>query len=162
MEKQDLLDFLEDKSDELDFDGNIDIYWNKKAKTFELEFTFFVENKDDQMITDALGVESDEDIISFSDSVLLYDETKPVELDENDYLACLSYAGKKGWSLAKGKAFFAYLQTILDNGESDLLDFINDNEKETFELAWSNEVFESYLAKEKAEDQKVCLPYPKF
>ena len=136
MAKTDLLTFLESNIDSLDFDGKIELFWNKRAKTFEMELTFYAENSTSQVITDAEGVSSDEPIISFSDSILFYDEKNVAQVEPEAYLACLSYAGKKGWTLARGKAFFSYLQIVLDNGRSDLLDFLNDGDKELVELTW--------------------------
>ena len=162
MAKKDLLSFLEENIDELDFDGKIDLFWNKREKTFEMEVTFYAENKIGQMIEDAQGIASSEPIISFSDSILFYDEKNPAAVDEDAYFACLSYAGKKGWSLARGKAFFSYLQIVLDNGYSDLLDFLNDSDKEVFELTWSNEEFEKIVADATNNTSKQELRYPRF
>jgi hypothetical protein len=58
-----------------------------------------------------------------------------------------------------GRAFFRYLQIVLDNGESDLLDFLNDQEVAVFELEWSPNEFEKILQQYQQEsDQR--LPYP--
>jgi hypothetical protein len=48
---------------------------------------------------------------------------------------------------------------VLDNGESDLLDFLNDQEVAVFELEWSPNEFEKILQQYQQEsDQR--LPYP--
>ena len=60
-----------------------------------MELTFYAENSTSQVITDAEGVSSDEPIISFSDSILFYDEKNVAQVEPEAYLACLSYAGKK-------------------------------------------------------------------
>ncbi len=162
MAKTDLLTFLESNIDSLDFDGKIELFWNKRAKTFEMELTFYAENSTSQVITDAEGVSSDEAIISFSDSILFYDEKNATQVEPEAYLACLSYAGKKGWTLARGKAFFSYLQIVLDNGRSDLLDFLNDSDKELFELTWSMSEFERFVQAATENTAAENLPYPKF
>ena len=50
MEKIDLLTFLEDESEQLDFDGQVEVFWDKKHKLFEIELTFYAENKSGQVI----------------------------------------------------------------------------------------------------------------
>lgn len=162
MEKIDLLTFLEDESEQLDFDGQVEVFWDKKHKLFEIELTFYAENKSGQVIEDVAGVSSEEPIISFSDSILLYSKETLVEFEATDYLVCLPYAGKKGWTLAEGKAFFSYLQVVLDNGSSDLLDFLNDSMTDVFELTWSNVEFEKFILDAKKHTPNGQLPYPKF
>lgn len=98
----------------------------------------------------------------FSDSILFYDEKNVAQVEPEAYLACLSYAGKKGWTLARGKAFFSYLQIVLDNGRSDLLDFLNDGDKELFELTWSMSEFERFVHDATENTAIENLPYPKF
>ena len=80
----------------LDFDGDLDLSWQKAERTFTLELTFYAQNLAGQEIIDASGVDSDQEIISFVDAILLYDEQKPAEFDTADYLACLPFAGKAG------------------------------------------------------------------
>lgn len=143
---QSLPDFLAAGLDELNFDGDFVLNWDQKQRCFKIEFTFFAENKQHDAIYDLTGVESAEPIITFLDSILIYDQTKPnLQINQDDYLVCLPFAGRNGWSLAMGEAFFAYLQIVLDNGESDLLDFLNEAEIEVFELEWSKEKFEQLL-----------------
>ncbi|KRL40849.1 hypothetical protein FD45_GL001499 [Liquorilactobacillus nagelii DSM 13675] len=158
--KQTLPDFLANGIEQLDFDGDIQLTWNEAKRTFNLELTFFAQNNLHDAIFDLTGVESDEPIVTFVDAVLIYDQNsfKPDQV-ANDYLACLPFAGKQGWSTAMGRAFFRYLQIVLDNGESDLLDFLNDQEVAVFELEWSPNEFEKILQQYQQEsDQR--LPYP--
>lgn len=162
MEKMDLLTFLENESAQLDFDGQVEVFWDKKHKLFELELTFYAENKSGQVIEDVAGVSSEEPIISFSDSILLYSKDAPAAFKVEEYLVCLPYAGKKGWSLAEGKAFFSYLQVVLDNGSSDLLDFLNDTTADIFELTWSEREFEKFVLATAEHTPNGRLPYPKF
>lgn len=76
----------------------------------------------------------------------------------------MPYDGKNGWSLAEAKAFVSYLQIVLDNGESDLLDFLTDDEKEIFELVWSEDeykkIIESYMLSLPNPNNRI--KYPKF
>lgn len=160
--KKNLLNFIETNMEKLDFDGNLEVSWQKKQHTFTLDLTFYAENKAQEVILDMQEVESDEPIISFVDSILLYDRTKfdPKNV-QIDYLVCLPFEGKKGWTLAQGKAFFTYLQIVLDNGESDLLDFLNNKEADIFELEWSNEEYEKVL-KSIEDGQTKRLLYPQY
>ncbi|WP_311407001.1 DUF3013 family protein [Liquorilactobacillus uvarum] len=160
--KKNLLSFIGKNLEKLDFDGNLEVSWQKEQHTFTLDLTFYAENKAQEVILDMKEVESDEPIITFVDSILLYDRTKfdPKKV-QNDYLVCLPFEGKKGWTLAQGKAFFTYLQIVLDNGESDLLDFLNNEDADVFELEWSNEEYEKILNNIGNENEYRLL-YPKY
>ncbi len=163
MQQADLLTFLENGLGQLDFDGDLDLGWQKKERTFSIDLIFYAQNNDHQEITDSEGVLSNEEIITFVDSILIYDEQKfDPSMVQQDYLICLPFAGKQGWSLAYGQAFLTYLQIILDNGQSDLLDFLNNSEAEIFELEWSKDEFAKILAAEEKQLQNQRLLYPKF
>ena len=112
---------------------------------------------------DADGILSDEPIIAFSDAILIYDGKKGLAgYNADDFLVCLAFDGKEGWSLAYGKAFLTYLQIIMDNGTRDLLKFFADDEDEIFELEWSDEEFSRLLKNAESEYPRHSLHYPKF
>ncbi|KRL01276.1 DUF3013 family protein [Liquorilactobacillus capillatus] len=160
--KNNLLDFIDANLEKLDFDGSLEVSWQKEEHTFTLDLTFYAENKAQEIILDMEEVESDEPIITFVDSILLYDQTKfDASQVKNDYLVCLPFDGKKGWSVAQGKAFFTYLQIVLDNGESDLLDFLNNEDADVFELEWSDEEYQKIL-QQTINGQTERLLYPKY
>ena len=50
---------------------------------------------------------------------------------------------------------------MLDNGQSDLLDFLNDGDAEFFELGWSASDFEK-IQKAQSTQKSMRLVYPKF
>lgn len=164
VEAADLNSFLKETVKTLDFDGDIFVNWNKKDRQFEMELTFYAENKEATLLTDTLGVESTEPVVTFVDEILIYDKNREKNFDVDDYLVCLPYDGKNGWSLAGAKAFVSYLQIVLDNGESDLLDFLTDDEKEIFELVWSEDeykkIIESYMLSLPNPNNRI--KYPKF
>lgn len=146
MARQDLLEFLKQGLDALDFKGDVSLDWDKKSHSFVVDLVFYIENKAGQQMEDADGILSDEPIIAFSDAILIYDGKKGLAgYDADDFLACLAFDGKEGWSLAYGKAFLTYLQIIMDNGTRDLLKFFADDEDEVFELEWSDEEFSRLL-----------------
>ena len=163
MQKFNLLTFLEAGLAQLDFDGDLDLTWQKDEKTFTLDLVFYAQNKKKQALTDSDGVLSDEEIVTFVDSILIYDEQKfdPTPIQQ-EYLICLPFLGKKGWSLAYGQAFLTYLQIVLDNGYSDLLDFLNDDQVEIFELEWSQTEFDKLLVAKSQELHTQRLLYPKY
>lgn len=164
VEAADLNSFLKETVKTLDFDGDIFVNWNKKDRQFEMELTFYAENKEATLLTDTLGVESTEPVVTFIDEILIYDKNREKNFDADDYLVCLPYDDKNGWSLAEAKAFVSYLQIVLDNGESDLLDFLTDDEKEIFELVWSEDeykkIIESYMLSLPNPNNRI--KYPKF
>ena len=46
VEAADLNSFLKETVKTLDFDGDIFVNWNKKDRQFEMELTFYAENKE--------------------------------------------------------------------------------------------------------------------
>ena len=159
MAKENLLTYLQAGLAKLDFDGDLDLSWQKAERTFTLELTFYAQNLAGQEIIDASGVDSDQEIISFVDAILLYDEQKPAEFDTADYLACLPFAGKAGWTKQQAAGFLSYLQEVVDNGQADLLDFLNEESETIFELKFDEEQLAKWVAKQNLSGN---LAYPKF
>ncbi|MHC9532737.1 DUF3013 family protein [Dellaglioa sp. BT-FLS60] len=162
MAQETLFDYLKKELPSIDFDGDIVLDWQKKEHTFTVDLTFYAENKSQQAILDIEGVNSELPIISFGDAILLYDEERfdPKEV-ESDYLTTLPFQGKSGWERSEGSAFINYLQIVLDNGQSDLLDFLNDDDANFFELDWSTSDFEK-IQKAQSTQKSMRLVYPKF
>ena len=108
------------------------------------------------LLTDAEGVESAENIV-YEDAVLFYNPAKS-RFDENDYLATIPY-GEKGLS----REFLAYFATFLrDTAElalDDLIDFLADEEAESFEIVWNQEVFEEGKV---GLEESTFYPYPRY
>lgn len=72
MARQDLLEFLKQGLDALDFKGDVSLDWDKKSHSFVVDLVFYIENKAGQQMEDADGILSDEPIIAFSDAILIY------------------------------------------------------------------------------------------
>ncbi|MFT8565937.1 MAG: DUF3013 family protein [Liquorilactobacillus satsumensis] len=165
--KFDLLDFLKLGLSKLDFDGQLELSWNKEQHTFTIEITFVMEKKARALFLDMTGETSPKPAITFVDAILLYDRVffDPRRV-QDDYLVCLPFDGQKGWELAKGEALLTYLQILLDNSQSDLIEFLNssDSSKITlFELEWSAEEFSRILAETRqVQDKDYWLAYPKL
>lgn len=157
---QDFANYLNQNLAKLDFDGDLSLNWQKKTRTFTLEMIFYAANPDSQEIVDSDDVVTDADYITFIDEILFFDKQKPVDFNSEDYLACLPFAGKQGWTKQEADGFLAYLQEVLDNGQSDLLDFLNDDTAEEFGLTWDKSRLVSLIAQ--TADNKIILPYPKF
>ncbi|MCP0887807.1 DUF3013 family protein [Ligilactobacillus sp. WILCCON 0076] len=159
MVQTDLFSFLDAGIRKLNFAGDFDLTWQKKERTFTIEITFYAENSSQSQIADVQGVVSNEPFITFVDAILLFDETREQYIEEDEYLVCLPFNGKQGWSLAQGKAFFSYLQEILDVGQSNLLDFLNEPAADIFELVFDKEKFATLIAQNSETER---LVYPKF
>ena len=161
---QNMLDYIGDKMDALSFDGDLDINWDKSAHVFELEMTMYVEATGDYEVEDQDGQEIVDGEVDYSDAILFYDQTRVNGDDYRDnYLAIFGFDGKKGLSQATIDALFVYLQKLLDDGQSDLFDFVDGtSEAETFELNFDQAVFEAELAKQPATAQSTYIAYPKY
>lgn len=137
-----------------DYDTAVD--WNAKNHTFEIILQLFAKNQTEEVINDAKGVSSDEEIIEFEDAILLYDPQKS-QFNANEFLAVLPFAGKKGMKQNELVGLVDYIKDILDEGQSDLLDFLT-SDKEIFELAFSENKWTTYVKAGPTD----YLPYPKY
>mgnify|MGYP001220160665 CR=1 FL=1 len=139
-----------------EYELNLD--WDTRNRTFEVAFRLYAENKQQIELDDVDGVASEEEIIEFEDAILLFDPEKST-VDPEEYLAVIPYEGKKGMKKAQLTAVVDYLREVIEEGQSDLLDFLaDDSDDAVFELTWSAEEFQKHS---KTNDE-TYLPYPKF
>ena len=115
--------------------------WNKKNHAVELSFVLEVQNADSVETIDDKGEVSNEDII-FEDYVLFYNPAKS-KFDADDYLVTVPYAPKKGLSREYLAYFADFLNEVADQGLSDLMDFLADEEAVEFAMVWNEEAFEN-------------------
>lgn len=155
MAKETMVTFLDDYLNKKIPNYELALDWDTKNHTFEIIFRLYAENKTAMEINDVDGVASDE-VIEFEDGILLYDPKKS-SFASADFLATIPYEGKKGMSQNKLKAIVDYLLEVLDEGQSDLLDFLT-SDAEVFELVWDEAAFKAH---EKSGDSPY-LPYPSY
>ncbi|WP_207871620.1 hypothetical protein DOK78_000010 [Enterococcus sp. DIV2402] len=159
MAKETLITYLDKQLTKKITEYDTAIDWDAKNHTIELVIRLFAENAAGTVIDDAEGVESEEEIIEFEDGILFYNPQKS-RFDEEDYLAIIPYEGKKGIQQAVIDGLVDYLQEVLDQGQSDLLDFLSEeNEDEFFELQFSEEALDQAIEK---YEEKGYLPYPSY
>lgn len=159
MTKETLITYLDKQLTKKITEYDTAIDWDTKNHTIELVIRLFAENAAGTVIDDAEGVESEEEIIEFEDGILFYNPQKS-RFDEEDYLAVIPYEGKKGIQQAVIDGLVDYLQEVLDQGQSDLLDFLSEeNEDEFFELQFSEEALDQAIEK---YEEKGYLPYPSY
>ena len=159
MAKETMLHFLDEQLTKKMSDYEVAIDWDNRNHTIELVFLLFAENKEQWLIDDATGVGSEEEVIEFEDSILLYDPVKS-KIDPDDYLACLPYAGKKGMKKSELVGLVHYIKEILDEGQGDLLDFLDQEETDVFELHFDDARYAQIVAAYKGPDQ--MIPYPSY
>lgn len=161
MKKDTMLTYLDQQITKKITEYDVALDWNTRNHSIEVIFRLFAENKLNEQIDDATGTSSEEEIIEFEDGVLFYNpEKSPV--DENDYLAVIPYEGKKGIKQSVLDGFVEYLNEVLAEGQSDLLDFLTDDEQEVFELKWSNEDFEVAVQKHQKTAGDTYIAYPSY
>lgn len=162
MAKKTMVSYLAEELESQLADYEVGLDWDRKNHSVEIIFRLFAENPAKLQLDDADGVTSEEEVIEFEDGILLVDPKKS-KYDPKDYLAVYPYEGKKGLRQGELDALVSYLQEVLDEGMSDLLDFLNspDEGDEIFELKWDREVFRELVAAKikKAQDY---LPYPSY
>jgi Protein of unknown function (DUF3013). len=146
MAKETILTYLDKQLTKKVTEYDVAIDFDARNHTIELVVRLFAENKDGSTIDDAQGVSTEEEIIEFEDGILLFNPEKS-SFDEEDYLAVLPFEGKKGMQQAQLDGLVDYLNDILDQGQSDLLDFLDDEEADVFELHFSEEAYAAAVAK---------------
>ncbi|WP_262316748.1 DUF3013 family protein [Lacticaseibacillus parakribbianus] len=163
--EQNMLDYIGDKMDALDFDGDLDLNWDKEAHVLEVELTMYVDAAAGYEVEDQDGQTVDEGgEVDYADAILFFDSTRLNGADYADnYLTVIGFAGKKGIEQAKVDALFGYLQTLLDDGQSDLFDFVDGtSDAETFALHFDQAKFDAAYAEQPAATKATFLPYPKY
>lgn len=161
MKKNTLLTYLDQQLTKKITEYDVALDWDRKNHTIEVVFRLFAENTEREPIDDAQGVVSEEEVIEFEDGILFYCAGKSL-VDADEYLAMIPYEGKKGIQKRVIDGFIDYLKEVLDNGQSDLLDFLTNEEQELFELTWSEEQFQAAIqAYSQAEDMQY-IAYPSY
>lgn len=139
-------------------DDDIAIDWNKREFTIEVIFRLFAENTSKECIDDATGIISEEEIIEFEDSIVLYNPEKTM-IDSTQFLAAIPYEGKKGIKKSVLDGLVIYLKKIIATGQIALNDFLSDDQQEFFELTWSEEEFQAIVTANSSEhDQYIAYP----
>lgn len=162
MKKVNLLDYLDQQIEKKITDYDVALDWDTKNHAIEIVIRLFAENKSHLEIDDIEGIASEEEIIEFEDGVLLYDPKK-TNFDAEDYLATIPYEGKKGMKKSTIDALISYLNDVLADGQSDLLDFLEDtNEDAIFELKWDAEKFADYSKNQEEKSGGDYYPYPSY
>lgn len=159
-----MLDYIGDKMDALDFDGDVNLNWDKEAHAIELEYIITVATDQDFQIEDQEGETAEDGSVSYEDAVLFYDKTR---MDGNEYadqyLKVIPFNGKKGIDQATVDAFFDTFQQVLDDGESDMLDFVDGtSEDDNFQVQFNDEAYAEALAAQPAAKAAQFYPYPKY
>lgn len=161
MAKETMLTYLDNQLTKKMADYEVALDWDVKNHTIELVVRLFAENSQQLALDDIEGVLSEEEIIEFEDGILLYHPEKSTFLIE-DYLATLPYEHKKGMKQSDLDGLVDYLKEILDEGQSDLLDFLEDESEEAiFELHFSKEKWQE-ACQAYAEKGTNYLPYPSY
>jgi len=158
MAKETMITYLDSYLNKKIPDYELALEWDTRDHSFEIAFRIYGENKKKIEIDDVDGIASEEEIIEFEDGILLFDPEKSVYSPE-DFLAVIPYEGKKGMKKNELTAVVDYLKDVLDEGQSDLLDFLADDSPEgIFEMKWDDAVFKASI---KPTDSSY-LPYPSY
>ncbi|MBM7688800.1 hypothetical protein BCR24_04935 [Enterococcus ureilyticus] len=161
MKKATMLTYLDQQITRKIMEYDVALDWNAKNHTIEVVFRLFAENTAHEQIDDAQGTVSEEEIIEFEDGILFYNPEKS-SVDKAEFLATISYEGKKGIKQSVLDGFIDYLNDVLTEGQSDLLDFLTDEGQAVFELKWSQELFEEAVKKYQKVESDTYIAYPSY
>lgn len=156
MSKYGFLDVLQEELDK-NFPFDYEISWDKRNHAVEVSFLLEAQNAAGVEMLDEDGEVSSDDIL-FEEAVIFYNPAKS-HVEEDAYLTAIPYEPKKGLS----REFLAYFATFLrDTAElalDELMDFLADEEAESFEIVWNQEVFEEGKI---GLEESTFYPYPRY
>lgn len=156
MSKYGFLDVLQEELDK-NFPFDYEISWDKRNHAVEVSFLLEAQNAAGVEMLDEDGEVSSDDIL-FEEAVIFYNPAKS-HVEEDAYLTAIPYEPKKGLS----REFLAYFATFLrDTAElalDELMDFLADEEAESFEIVWNQEVFEEGKV---GLEESTFYPYPRY
>jgi hypothetical protein len=162
MAKETILTYLDKQLTKKIPEYDVALDWDARNHTIELVLHLFAENPNHLQVDDAQGVASEEEIIEFEDGILLVNPQKS-SFSEEDFLAVIPYEGKKGMQKALLDALVDYIKEILTEGESDLLDFLNDDSDEAvFELNFEKDRLFEQMNVYQEKDGNEYIPYPSY
>ncbi len=70
MSQMNMLDAIGDKMDQLDFDGDLSLNWDKDAHVIELEITMTAESESGVEVEDQTGTTVDDGPVTYQDAIL--------------------------------------------------------------------------------------------
>lgn len=149
--------FLDILNDELskNFRYDYEINWDKPNHGIIVSFLLEVENLEGLGVTDVDGVESNENLL-YEDAVLFYNPEK-TDFEEEAYLATIPY-DSQGLSQEFLEFFTQFLQDTVDEGLSDLMEFLESDEEE-FSIVWNQEKFDEG---DEALVESIFYKYPRY
>lgn len=157
-----MLTYMEQRIDDLDFAGDLNLNWDGDIRSFELEIVM-VGQTNDLEIENQEGGTADQEV-SYDDAVLIYDQQRVdgTEYAEN-YLHIVPFAGRQGIEQATLIGLFDYLAVLLDNSMNNFLDFLDpEMSLATFQIEWSQSDFEQAVATAKEAGATGYFAYPKY
>ncbi|VTS17263.1 Protein of uncharacterised function (DUF3013) [Streptococcus porcinus] len=156
MAKFGFLSIIEEEMDKhFNYDYAID--WDKKNHAVEVTFVLEAQNKAAVETIDDTGEVSQEDIV-FEDYVLFYNPEKS-KFDKEDYLVTIPYEPKKGLSREFLQYFVQFLNDVATEGQSDLMDFLDDDTKVDFGLSWDAQAF---VQGQEGLEETEFFAYPRY
>lgn len=159
----DIVEYLVENLEKTEAPFDWEVNWNKRQHVIELFVTIYAETSEDMVIEDVEGTVNEEEGIQFEDAICFYDpEKSKILLD--DYLKAFPFSIKKGIEQGYLDAVLKILRLVVSEGQTNLNEFAQNPEIETFELNWQDGNFNQTIAtlKDTKRYESKTLPYPKF
>ena len=158
----DMLTFMENRIDQMDFAGDLNINWDGDIRSFELEITM-VGQTNDLEIENQEGGTADQEV-TYDDALLIYDQQKVAgDKYADNYLKTIPFNGRQGIEQATLTGLFNYLETLLDDSMNDFLDFLDpEMSVATFQINWSQADYQQAVQEAKLVGAAGFFSYPKY
>ncbi|MDR2832794.1 MAG: DUF3013 family protein [Streptococcaceae bacterium] len=127
MSTENLYTYLEKTLEETMGEYEFALDWSKKDRTIKTSIRLFAENPHNIDFEDKHAIVSKEGVIEFEDSAIFYGKSKETSIKQEDYLVTIPFDEKIGLEKGVVDAFANSLKDMMDEGQSDLLQFIEES-----------------------------------
>ena len=138
-----------------------EVIWHKRQHMIEIAVVIYAESYDGLVTSDVNGTVNEPNLIQFEDSICFYDPQKSKVLPEN-YLKTIPFDSKIGIEKGFLDAVLKVLRIVVQEGQTQLIEFVKDPTIDTFELEWNeinlDNTIETLIGIDRYDNHRVLYP----
>lgn len=161
MAKETIITYLEANLEEQLSNFEWKVKRHKRQHIIEVAVVIYAESYDELITSDIDGTVNEPNLIQFEDSICFYDPQKSKVLPE-DYLKIIPFDSKIGIEKGFLDAVLKVLRIVVQEGQTQLIEFVKDPTIETFELEWNeanlDNTIETLIDIDRYDNQRVHYP----
>lgn len=161
MTKETITTYLETSMKEQLSNFEWEVIWHKRQHIIEVAVVIYAESYGELITSDIDGTVNEPNLIQFEDSICFYDPQKSKILSEN-YLKTIPFDTKVGIEKGFLDAVIKVLRIVVQEGQTQLIEFVKDPTIDTFELEWNetnlDNTVETLIDIDRYDNQRVLYP----